>query len=218
MSRDIQHKQFAHWFLERTVGFLEQEAYENHYNWYCMQQAIAVALILERGDLVSRVKHLWQQAKLHFGREEQFPIDLSADRLDQQYPVYLPSELPAMINLEMRLGKSKHIVLSVEKRYPEAFSAATNDLEREEIIMTQIVLGDFDFAQQSLADFKTTRDTKHMALLVFGVEYFRRDRFEQLQSILNDLQSSKLDMWDHVLLARGFAGREPWGGYPYADY
>ncbi|CAG0930477.1 hypothetical protein TFLX_01774 [Thermoflexales bacterium] len=218
MSHDIQHQQFAQQFLERTVGFLEQEAQENHYNWYCMRQAIAVALILERGDLVSRVKQLWRQAKLHFGYEERLQIDLSADSFNQLYPIYPLSEVPAMVNLTVRTGKSKHIALSVEKRYSEAFPLAADDFEREQIIMTQIVLGDFDSAQQSLVSFNTVRDTKHMALLVFGVEYFRRDRFDQLQSILNDLRSSKMDMWDHVLLACGFAGREPWGGYPYADY
>jgi hypothetical protein len=41
---------------------------------------------------------------------------------------------------------------------------------------------------------------------------------DDCKTLLAELEKSGIGAWDRVFLALGFAGREPWGGYPYPDW
>jgi hypothetical protein len=55
-------------------------------------------------------------------------------------------------------------------------------------------------------------------LLVHGIELFRRGHVEKAGAVLAELESRGLGVWRRIQLTLAFAGREPWGGYPYPDY
>ena len=83
---------------------------------------------------------------------------------------------------------------------------------------TLAVLGEFDGAlsvarDEALQDFR-----RRGVLLVLVIELFRNARFAESQALLTEWESSNFGPWRRLLLVLGFAGREPWCGYPYPDW
>jgi hypothetical protein len=88
----------------------------------------------------------------------------------------------------------------------------------EEVGATLAVLGHLDDALNVARDPLLERHRQRGVLIVLVIEFFRRDRIQQCNAILTELEASGLGAWDRIFLALGFGGREPWGGYPYPDW
>jgi len=50
------------------------------------------------------------------------------------------------------------------------------------------------------------------------IELFLAGRADESRRLLGELAPAGFDPWAEVQLARGLAGRFPWGGYPYPDW
>ncbi|MBC7878979.1 MAG: hypothetical protein H7Y59_17545 [Anaerolineales bacterium] len=204
--------------MDEAIYAFEIAASNNYFNWYCMQHIVTLSRLLDREDLTPRVARLWDDAVKRFGKSEEpkgglgatDPIEKSL-RFVKQYP---KDSLPYHVKL---IRNEPHITLCLDAQYDEALKHAANDLALEDIAATQIVLGDFVTAQETLKRITTRNSVKDM-LIVFIIEKFRRNEMKDVFSLLDELRARQIDLWEYVHLAFGFAGYEPWGGYPYADY
>jgi hypothetical protein len=88
----------------------------------------------------------------------------------------------------------------------------------EEVGDTLAVLGEFDEALSIARDPALDKFRQRGVLFVLVIELFRRGRVEEAGAILGELESQGLGPWERIHLTLGFAGREPWGGYPYPDW
>lgn len=209
---------FSNKFLEEVVSAFEVAASNNHFNWYCMQHAVTLSRIMSREDLIPRISALWDEATKRFGKSEQPKWGLGekeplekALRFLKEYP---KDTLPYQVR---QVKNEPHLALCLDGKYEEALKYAVNDLALEDISATQAVLGDFNDAYETLKKIKTRHSARDM-LVVFIVEKFRRNEMEDVLALLDELRVKQIDLWEYVHLAFGFAGYEPWGGYPYADY
>jgi len=209
---------FANKFLEELISAFEVAATNNHFNWYCMQHAVTLSRIMGQEDLIPRISLLWDEATKRFGKSEQPKWGLGEKEPLEKVLGFL-KEYPKD-TLPFLVGKIKnepHIALCLEGKYEEAFKCAANDLALEDIAATQAVLGDFTDAQETIKKIKTRNSAKDM-LVVFIVEKYRRNEMKDVFTLLQELRDRQIDLWEYIHLAFGFAGYEPWGGYPYADY
>jgi hypothetical protein len=209
---------FANKFLEEIISAFEIAASNNHFNWYCMQHIVTLSRIMGREELISRISLFWDEAIKRFGKSEQSKWGLGekeplekALRFVKEYP---KDTLPYLVG---QIKNEPHIALCLEGKYEEALKQAVNDLALEDIAATQAVLGDFIDAQETLKKIKARNSARDM-LEVFIIEKFRRDEMKDVFALLEELRAKQIDLWEYIHLAFGFAGYEPWGGYPYADY
>ena len=215
MSKNIQPHAFACQFLEQAILYLEHTAQRQHYNWYCMRDLIILARFLKREELVPRVMQLWHEAATRSTDPADLDDYLDDGILSDLHPPYPADALPSQVVNRATLPL---IVHCLERRYEKAYREARDDLDLEDIAATQAVLGDFDMARATLQRIGPERESKRLLMLITVVELFRRGSFDQMKTILDPWLAQGIDMWEYVHLAYGFAGREPWGGYPYADY
>jgi hypothetical protein len=137
------------------------------------------------------------------------------DELETRHPMY---SAEAMFGRIRACAKSEeHFALCVEGKAEEAQSNATG-LKLEEVGATLAVLGDIDSVLRVARDPRLERVRQRGILLVLIIESYRRGRIDICEAILAELESAGVSAWDRVFLALGFAGREPWGGYPYPDW
>jgi hypothetical protein len=137
------------------------------------------------------------------------------DELEKRHPPYHEETIVGRIRSYSQA--QGHFALCLEGNAQEAQSNATG-LPLEEVGDTLAVLGDFDSAMLVARDSRLESFRQRGVLLVLVIEFFRRSRIHSCEAILNELESSGLSAWNRISLALGFAGREPWGGYPYPDW
>ena len=138
------------------------------------------------------------------------------ETLEEQYPPYREEDIVGRIRSCART--EEHFALCVEGRFQAARSKAGSSKRLEEVGATFAVLGEFSAALTVARDPALDDFRQRGVLLVLLIELFRRGRIEESGAILAELESSGLDAWERIQLALGFAGREPWTGYPYPDW
>jgi hypothetical protein len=112
----------------------------------------------------------------------------------------------------------QHLALCLEGRFPEARAFAGAGLRLEEVGETLAVMGEFDMAQSVASDSALEPFRQRGVRFVLVIELFRRGRVEEAFAQLAELEASGLGVWERIHLTLGFAGREPWGGYPFPDW
>lgn len=206
---------FLNGLLEEAINELERDATNNQFDSICIQQFANISRLINRDDLVPRIVAVWENAIDFTKRPDVFrnlQLDKPVDKIIQYLPTYPKDTLPVTTTTS-----ELHISLCLQRRYYEARQFAKNELALEDIAATQIVMGDFDAAKETLQMIKTRTSARDLQI-VFIVELFRRDRNDEAESLLNELRKNGLRLWEYIHLAYGLAGHEPWGGYPYFDY
>ena len=219
MPVDGHDGRLAYRFLEAAITELEQEAGRGSYNASCIRAAASVAKLLGEQALLGRALPL-----LHRGTEKRgwAPDVLQRMRsiwalakLEQWHRPYREEELLARVK---DLAKEEpHFGFCLEGRFEEACQRFGSGQELQEIAATLALLGDCETALR-FAHERVPPNRRKGVLLVVIVELWRRGQVDRLTSVLAEAEAMGLDAWDRLQLALGFAGREPWKGYPYPDF
>jgi len=209
---------FVRQFFEETVTAFEIAGSKGHFNWDCMKDAVTLFRLLHREDLVSRVSNFWDEACDQLGSPGQFIGGLGEKEIFER--ALLKKEYPkdALPDHVKQILHEPHIAFCLDGKYANAIQYAVNDLALEEIAATQAVLGDFSAAEETLKLIRTRDNAEQMLVIIFIVEKYRRNEMEDVARLLDHIKIKGASLWDYVHLAYGFAGYEPWGFYPYADY
>jgi hypothetical protein len=136
--------------------------------------------------------------------------------LEDRHAQYLEEELVGFSRC--CAATEKHFALCLEGRFQKACALAGSGIRLEEVGDTLAVLGEFDAARSVDRDPALEPFRQQGVLFVLVIELFRLGRVEEAGALLAELESAGLGAWERVHLALGFAGREPWRGYPYPDW
>jgi hypothetical protein len=139
-----------------------------------------------------------------------------ARELADRHPQYLEEELVGRIR--SCAATEKHFALRLEGRFQKACALAGSGVRLEEVGDTLAVLGEFDAARSVACDPALEPFRQRGVMFVLVIELFRFGHVEEAGALLAELESAGLGAWERVHLALGFAGREPWRGYPYPDW
>lgn len=215
--------------LSASILQLELNAKTGGLNMFSARNLADAARLLEREAIATRASRLLAEAP-----DEAFfagaitNIDLPSkipdafrsvaplERLEAKHPQYVEAEMRRRI--EQNAETEEHFALCLKGRWQEARASAKEGVRLEEVGDTLAVLGQFDEALEISRDGALERFRQSGVLLVIAIELFRRGRLSESQAILDELGSSRFDAGIRVHLALAFAGREPWGGYPYPDW
>jgi hypothetical protein len=214
--------------LDASIREIEEEAKGGRLNTMCIRALANASAILSQNDVAERAIRLlraapdgayWAGMITNFELPKTVPEGLKTieppEELEKHHPPY--SEKVMEDRVRSYAKSEEHFALCLEGRVQEARSKASG-VKLEEVGATLAVLGDFDGALSVARDPLLERFRQRGVLLVLVIEFFRRDRIEPCDAILSELEASGLGPWDRIFLALGFAGREPWGGYPYPDW
>ena len=221
--------QLAKRHLDASLHELEKEADGARYNTSCIRALASAAAVLGLYDIAERALSLLRKAPdgsffagmiTNFELPKTVPERLrtvdALETLEEQHPHYREQEIVGRIR--SNAATEEHFALCIEGRFQEARSKADSGVRLEEVGATLAVLGEFDAALSVARDPLLESFRQRGVLLVLVIEFFRRDRIENSEAILAELESPGLGAWERIHLALGFAGREPWGGYPYPDW
>jgi len=132
--------------------------------------------------------------------------------IEREHPLFTDDYATTMIT-----DSSVHLLPCLDHHYEAAFAAAESEASREEVALTQAVLGDTELAIAS-----TSRLSEHHrrdnVLFVVAIELYRHNRSAEAEAIHKRLPKATLCEWGSAHMALGVANRVPWAGYPYADY
>lgn len=98
-----------------------------------------------------------------------------------------------------------------------AFHCATEDYEKQCVLVTQVFHGQFTQALDKSASLAESGNGA-LVRLVATIEAFRRRKFDLAKSLFESLPDAMLCDSTTPQIAMGICGRAAWGGYPYADY
>ncbi|MBT30103.1 MAG: hypothetical protein CMO01_10625 [Thalassobius sp.] len=155
----------------------------------------------------------------------QFEIDVEDEK--REFKTYkLPTNdvitknLPKINNDELikyiNNLREPHLDKTLSNNYKKAFEIAKNERQKEEIILTQLVIGDVENAlkyhSELQEDFR--RDN---VLLITGLELYRRGYHEKAMHYLQ-AQIDKNSIFIMFWIACILEDRMPWSGYPNPDY
>ena len=122
------------------------------------------------------------------------------------------------LNVSQQLGDRSGIALCLEGQFQEARSVAGSGVRLEEVGAALAVLGEFDAARSVASDPALEAFRQRGVRFVLVIELFRRGRVDEAGLLLAEFEFTGLGAWERVHLALGFAGRVPWGGYPFPDW
>ena len=83
---------------------------------------------------------------------------------------------------------------------------------------TMAMMGAFDEARSVAADSQLEPFRQSGVRIVLLIELFRQGRLDESKALLAELEAEPIGAWTRHSLALAYAGREPWGGYPYPDW
>jgi hypothetical protein len=215
--------------LEAGIDQLERDANSGRYNTLCIRQLGRVAMALGHHEVCERAILLLQVAPAEaFLAGTITNIQLPAtppegmqtlgayEEWKDDFPPY--QEAKTVEHIKSLAVFEEHIALCLKGRFTEARAKAGSGRHLEEVGVTLAILGKFDNATSIACDSVLGAFRQQGVWLVLVIELFRRRRTEESTTLLKELQSAALDTGDRIHLALGFAGREPWGGYPYPDW
>jgi hypothetical protein len=214
--------------LDASIREIEEKAKGGSLNTFCIRALANASAVLGQNDIADRALRLlrtasdgafWASMITNFELPKTVPERLRTieppDELEKHHPRYC--EKASLRRVFSYAKTEEHFGLCLEGRVQEARSKATG-VKLEEVGATLAVLGHFEGALSVARDPLLERFRQRVVLLVLVIEFFRRDRIEECNAILTELEAWGLGAWDRIFLALGFAGREPWGGYPYPDW
>jgi hypothetical protein len=215
--------------LEASASNLETEANKVRYNTFDIRALASAAAILGQSDIAERALALlqtapdasfWAGAITNVELPKIVPERLrtlgTPEQLEKQHPKYCQQRIVERIC--SCLATDEHLLLCVEGRIEEARSKAHPGLQLEEVAATLAVLGEFDAALSIARGQLLEAFRRRNVTLVLVIEFYRRGRIGDSEAILAELESAGLGACERIHLALGFAGREPWDGYPYPDW
>jgi hypothetical protein len=215
--------------LEAGIAQLEKDALGSRYNTFSIRALGCAAVLLGQNDIADRAVRLlrvtpdqafWAGAITNIELPMTVPVGMrtidTLESLQKQHPPFRAEDIVERIRANA--NDDEHLALCLEGRFQEARAKATSGLKLEEVGDTLAVLGGFDAAvsisrNPALDDFR-----QRGVRFVLVIELFRRGRIAESGAILAELESAGLQAGERVHLALGFAGREPWSGYPYPDW
>lgn len=229
MSLDPRALELARRHLEAGVGELERDAKAARYNTLCIRALAHAAAVLGQNDLAGRAIRLlraapggafWTGIITSFRLPKTVPEGMRTldppEKLEQRHPPYREAEI--VWRVRSAATTQEHFALCLAGRFQEARSRAGSGVRLEEVGDTLAVLGEFDAALSVARDPALEEFRRRGVLFVLVIELFRRGRFEEAETILEELGAANLGAWERIQLALGLGGREPWGGYPYPDW
>ena len=222
MIQDSHRKQIAIELVHNSHQLVLPHLQQGERVWNCISGLAIAAMLLNEQEIYKHLFSLILNAPAEFRWQESL---FEREGIEKRFPPYQESEVIAMIRA---CGRSEpHLALSFERSYADAISIAASqakDSERmlEEIASTQAILGDFEWAQDTIEHHVTSDFRQRGALLVLVIELLRRGRFEQAKSMLHKLDSGNQDVWnrasENVHIVLSLIGRLPWQGYPFPDW
>jgi hypothetical protein len=229
MRSDAASARLVRSHLETGIADLERDASEGRYNTLCIRALGSAAKVLGEHEVADRAVRLlraapdrgfWAGMITNIELPETVPermrtVDPAAV-LEDRHPLYREEELIARIR--SCAATEKHFALCLEGRFHEARALAESGVRLEEVGDTLAVLGEFNAAGSVASDPALEQFRQRGVRFVLVIELFRRGRVQEAGALLAELESAGLGAWERVHLALGFAGREPWGGYPYPDW
>lgn len=209
---------------------LEREARNGRYNTLCLRAAGGVATVLGEYEVVERAIQLlseapdgafWAGMITNIQLPETLPERMRTigpiKELEEQYPQYSEDKLVGRV--QSYATCQKYLALCLEGLLQEARVLASSGLQFEEMGAALALLGEFDAASSIASDPNLESFRQRGIKFVLVIELFRRGRIEEATRFLSELESDEgINAWDRIHLALGFAGREPWGGYPFPDW
>jgi hypothetical protein len=228
MTFDIVSARLISIQLEAGIDQLERDANNGRYNTLCLGHFGRVAKVLGHQEICERAIHLLQVApaeaffagmitniELPTTPHEGMRTIGSYEEWKDRFPPY--QEEKTVEHIKSSAAFEEHIALCLEGRFMEAHAKARPGRQLEEVGATLAIFGEFDIAKSIACDSILEAFRQQGVWLVLVIELFRRRRIEESTSLLKELESAGLDTGDRIHLALGFAGREPWRGYPYPD-
>lgn len=214
--------------LEAGIAQLEREAAEGRYATICLRALAGAATLLNQKRIAERSLNLLRSApdesfcsgvitNIDLPKAvERLRTILPLDKLKIFYRSFNENEI--LDSMRAYANTENHLALCFAGHFQEARSKAQSGVRLEEVGDTLAVLGEFDAALNVARDPALEPFRQNGVLLVLAIELFRRGRIDQSENILEELELKGLDPWHRIHLALGFAGREPWSGYPYPDW
>lgn len=215
--------------LEAGIAALERDASEGRYNPLCIRALGSAAKVLGQHQVADRAVRLlraapdrafWAGMITNMELPETVPERMRTleppAELEYRHPPYRADELVKRIRSSALT--EKHFALCLEGRSQEARTLAGSGVRLEEVGQALAVLGEFDAARRVASDPTLEAFRQRGVQFVLVIELFRRGRMDEAGALLAELEPAGLGAWERVHLALGFAGREPWGGYPFPDW
>jgi hypothetical protein len=221
--------QLARSQLYASLRELEKEAEEGRYHTSCLRYFGGVCALLKQRDLVERALSL-----LHGAPDSAFLAEIVTNAelpksvperlraiddlatLEEQHPPFVEQRIKDRISSYAKA--EEHFALCIQGKIQEARSTAPEGIRLEEIGLTLAFLGQFDEAFSIVRYDHLEAFRQRCVRLVLAVEFFRRGYTSECEELLNELEASGSDAWEHISLALAFSGREPWADYPYPDW
>ncbi len=220
---------FVESHLQVGIEDLERAASEGTYHTMCIRALGSAAKVLRQDEVASRAARLLRAApdgvfwagaitniELPATVPERMRMIDTFEELERRYPLYRADELVERIR--SCASTEKHFALCLEGRFPEARSLGGSGVRLEEVGDALAVLGEFDAARSVASDPALEAFRQRGVRFVLVIELFRYGRTDEAGRQLAELESAGLGTYERVHLALGFAGREPWGGYPFPDW
>lgn len=202
------------------------EIYEKEYrerdsfNIYEVQGAGNAALLFEFDELMLRFTNLLQGITPEIYRSNNLGISGNDDvpqyarelrplqDIQTDYPLFTEDYAATVIQ-----KSGAHLLPCLDRDYKAAYALAETELSKEDVALTQAILGDFQLAIESskLLSDQFRRESVHF---VVAIELYRHNRRTEAEEIHNRF----LGKWHLTQLALGVANRVPWIGYPYPDW
>lgn len=142
------------------------------------------------------------------GARELSPIE----QIEQKHPLF-SEDYPLFILRKM----GGCLSICARRDYDLAFAQAETELEKEEIILAQVLMGDYGLAADSLPRL-LEEDRKQNVILVSIIELYRNGRISEAEEYRGQLSPGSLTDWGGAQLAIGASNRVPWEIYPFPDY
>jgi hypothetical protein len=215
--------------LEVGIAELERDASEGRYNTLCIRALGSAAKVLDQNEVADRAARLLRAApdgafwagvitnmELPATVPERMRTLEPTLELEDRHPQYREVELVGRIR--SCAATEQHFALCLEGQFQKACALAESGVRLEEVGDTLAVLGEFDAARSVARDPTLEPFRQRGVLFVLVIELFRLGRVEEAGALLAELETAGLGAWERVHLALGFAGREPWRGYPYPDW
>lgn len=213
--------------LRICIEEIEREDSPYRRNTFFLRALADAAKLLNEHEIATRALRLlrgipdadfWRGGLMNFDPPSVIPESLRTARpimeLEKAHPPYREDAIIGQIRAYA--VSAPHIALCLSGRIEEARLAAGDDLANAEVGATLAVLGDCAAALRVANDPSLPAERKVGILLVVAIESFRRGR--PSEDVFKELEQSEPDPWHRISLALGFAGREPWSGYPYPDW
>lgn len=222
MDSELFGKQVAVFFVEKVLDELEEAASLGHFQTHLISEVAGFSNFMKNQALLTRAKKLLLSAPdkaflnalpSELDRRRSIP---SVEKFIQRHPSFEDND---PLNIARKLSDLEHISLCFERKFTAAMNAAKNDSDKEEVALTQALLGDCEGAIQIIQNEGLPEFRQRNVLQMIALELFRQDNLERSEWLIKEIETNYgYSAWDRLQLAIGFVGHNPWLYYPYPDW